>query len=369
MRGAAVAGTKHNQNRARVIRGIALGIVLALGALAGGGCNSILGNELHPVAGTGGASVASGKGGAGTAGSGSGGAMATGGAAGTQIFMGTGGAAGIGGSPATGGATGTGGGLATGGTPGTGGASATGGAAGQGGKPGAGGTTAAGGTIGTGGAVATGGNPGTGGVVATGGNPGTGGIVATGGNPGTGGIVSTGGNPGTGGIPLPMKLISPDQPDNASFGTMYTCAEGNGTVGSGTNPELVWANVPAGTVSFAITLIDTTQGATSAQGQYWAIWNIPANVVELPKALITLSDSFATALETSRYLAPCPTSIDTFEFTLYALPGPLNVSGAAGTGTVNSNGVKQVLAALGVMTPLATATLHGISGPMGLPVD
>ena len=45
--------------------------------------------------------------------------------------------------------------------------------------------------------------------------------------------------------------------------------------------------------------------------------------------------------------------------------GTLNVTGASGSGTANSAGVAKVLAARQGVTSLATATLHGTSGPMG----
>ncbi|HSS40605.1 MAG TPA: YbhB/YbcL family Raf kinase inhibitor-like protein [Polyangia bacterium] len=163
-----------------------------------------------------------------------------------------------------------------------------------------------------------------------------------------------------------MTLTSPDQTDGAKFGTMFTCAAMNGTFGAGVNPQLDWSGVPAGTMSFAMTFIDTKIGANMAMGQHWAIWNIPADVRQFPKGTTTLTGALAGAMQTNKYLAPCPSGNDTYEFTLYALPqATLNVSGASGSGTSNSAGVAKVLTALQGVTPLATATLHGTSGPMG----
>jgi len=263
-------------------------------------------------------------------------------------------------SPGTGGhATG---GSGTGGVPGTGG-TATGGVTGTGG-------TATGGTPGTGG-TATGGITGTGGT-ATGGASGNGGHPATGGNGGgaTGGVGGSAGKSGTGGTAGTaggsLALTSPDQAEGAKFGSMYTCAANNGTFGSGVNPELDWTGVPAGTMSFAITFIDTKIGADMPMGQHWAIWDIPATVNEFPKGTTTLTGALAGAMQSNKYLAPCPSGDDTYEYTLYALSSPtLSVTGASGTGTSNSAGVAKVLAALKLVTPLGTATLHGTSGPMG----
>lgn len=163
-----------------------------------------------------------------------------------------------------------------------------------------------------------------------------------------------------------MTLTSPDQADGAHFSSMFTCAANNGTFGSGVNPELDWDNVPAGTMSFAMTFIDTKLGANMATGQHWAIWDIPATVRQFPKATTTLTGDLAGAMQTNKYLAPCPSGNDTYEYTLYALSSAtLSVTGASGSGTSNSAGVAKVLAALATVTPLATATLHGTSMAMG----
>jgi phosphatidylethanolamine-binding protein (PEBP) family uncharacterized protein len=265
------------------------------------------------------------------------------------------------------------------GNPGSGGNLGSGGSA-SGGAPGSGGTTAAGGS-------STGGTTGAGGVTASGGAPASGGSTGAGGIGGGGGGTSGGagngasgraggganGSGGAGGRTTGsagssggMTLTSPDQPDGAKFGTMFTCAAMNGTFGAGVNPELDWTGVPAGTISFAMTFIDTKIGANMAMGQHWAIWNIPADVRQFPKGSTTLTGSLAAAMQTNKYLAPCPSGNDTYEFTLYALSqATLNVSGASGSGTSNSAGVAKVLTALQAVTPLATATLHGTSGPMG----
>jgi phosphatidylethanolamine-binding protein (PEBP) family uncharacterized protein len=145
---------------------------------------------------------------------------------------------------------------------------------------------------------------------------------------------------------------------------MFTCAA-TGMLGTGINPELDWSGAPAGTMSFAITFIDTKLGANMATGQHWAIWDIPATASEFPKGTTTLTGALAGAMQTNKYLAPCPSGNDTYEYTLYALSSAtLNVTGASGSGTANSAGVAKVLAALAAVTPLATATLHGTAPPL-----
>jgi phosphatidylethanolamine-binding protein (PEBP) family uncharacterized protein len=290
-------------------------------------------------------------------------AVALGGCGSSTSDGGTGGS-----SPGTGGnTTGTGGsGTGTGGTPATGGTTGTGGSH-TGGTTGTGGSGTGGAS--TGGATGTGGS-GTGG--ASGGASGNGGHPATGGNGGgaAGGVGGSAGKSGTGGAAGTsggaFALTSPDQAEGAKFGSMYTCAANNGTFGSGVNPELDWTGVPAGTMSFAITFIDTKIGADMAMGQHWAIWDIPATVVQFPKGTTTLTGALAAAMQSNKYLAPCPSGNDTYEYTLYALSSAtLSVTGASGSGTSNSAGVAKVLAALKLVTPLGTATLHGTSGPMG----
>jgi hypothetical protein len=163
-----------------------------------------------------------------------------------------------------------------------------------------------------------------------------------------------------------MTLTSPEQAEGAKFGTAYTCAASNGTFGAGVNPELDWTGAPSGTKSFALTFIDTKLGATSAMGQHWAAWDIPPTVKQFPKGTTTLTGDLMGAQQTNKYLAPCPSGNDTYEFTLYALAeATLSVTGASGSGTSNSAGVAKVLAALQAVKPLATATLHGTSGAKG----
>lgn len=244
------------------------------------------------------------------------------------------------------------------------GGAATGGAA-MGGALSAGGTAlSAGGT-----APASGGMGGLGGLAASG----AGGLATSHGGSSAGGVggefAGAAGNAGggaSGNSGGTFTLTSPDQMDGAKFGMMFTCAAMNGMFGSGVNPELDWSQVPANTQSFAITFIDTKIGANMAMGQHWAIWDIPPAVRQFPRATTTLSADLTGAKQTNKYLAPCPSGNDTYEFTLYALSTPtLNVSGAEGSGVANSAGVAKVLAALETATPLATATLHGTSGPMG----
>jgi Raf kinase inhibitor-like YbhB/YbcL family protein len=166
-----------------------------------------------------------------------------------------------------------------------------------------------------------------------------------------------------------MTLSSPDQAECAHFDVKFTCACGTMNTGimcsgsvsqNGNNPELIWDNVPAGTKSFAMTFLDTTQLDANSPGManHWAIWNIPAAARKLPQ----LSNGMLTgdlmgAKETTKFFEPCPGGTDKYEFALYALStDTLNVSGT---------GVMNVRDALKAATPLAIATLHGTTGKGG----
>lgn len=278
---------------------------------------------------------------------------------------GTGGSPGTGGESSGTGGSGTGGEHATGGTPGTGGAVSTGGVVGTGGSGTGGAST--GGVTGTGGA-GTGGASGNGGHAATGGN---------GGGPagGTGGNAGKSGSGGAGGASAgAFSLTSPDLADGAHFDSMYTCAAMNGTFGSGINPELDWTGAPAGTLSFAMTFLDTTLinagGSDVMLGEHWAIWNIPPATTSIPKGTMTLSGGLANAKQSATFLAPCAQSVmnnmdDQYAFTLYALSvASINVSGSSTTAVGNAR--TALMTAMTAGQVLGTAVLHGHAGLKGM---
>ena len=285
-----------------------------------------------------------------------------------------GGAGGTGGSTGTGGQSSGTGGSGTGGTPATGGVTGTGGTA-TGGITGTGGT-ATGGITGTGG-TATGGITGTGGT-ATGGITGTGGAAggaghSGGGSKGTGGSAGTSGGGGSSGSNF--SLMSNGQADGAHFASKYTCQESPalsgksvGGLGNGINPDLEWMNAPAGTMSFAITFLDTTliDAKMDSLGNHWAIWNIPATVMSLPEGLTgTLSGTLASAKQSGTFLAPCAQSLmnnmdDKYAFTVYALSVPTI------TASTVANARTALMTAMTAGQVLGTAVLTGHAGLKGM---
>lgn len=283
--------------------------------------------------------------------------------------------------------TGTGGSSPTG----TGGSTSTG--TGGSASTGTGGFTATGGSVGTGtgGTLSTGGSTGTGGVANTGGSAGSGGVAGGGGHPGGGGHGgvtggaghSGGGNLGSGGSSgsagssgSSFALTSMHQMDGAKFDTKYTCQESPplsgkqvGGLGNGVNPDLEWTNPPAGTMSFAITFLDTTliDAKMDSLGNHWAMWNIPATVMSLPEATTSLSGDLSAAKQSGTFLAPCAQSLmnnmdDQYAFTIYALSTTtLNVSG---TGVANARTALSTAMTAGQV--LGTAVLHGHAGLKGM---
>ena len=164
--------------------------------------------------------------------------------------------------------------------------------------------------------------------------------------------------------------------DGAHFDSKYTCQEtpalsgkSVGGLGNGVNPDLEWTNVPAGTMSFAITFLDTTliNAGMDQYGNHWAIWNIPATVSTFPEATMTLSGNLMNAKQSGTFLAPCAQSLmnnmdDQYAFTIYALSTTsLNVTG--GTGVAQARTALATAMTAGQV--LGTAVLHGHAGLMG----
>lgn len=280
-----------------------------------------------------------------------------------------------GGSGASGGATGSGGTSSSGGQTGSGGAS-SGGITGSGGKTSSGGTTASGGTTGsggaaTGGSAASGGTMGPGGATPTGGSTSTGG--AAGGQPGQGGASAGGhggrasGSGGMGGatpgdkggagvLPLNMTLTSTALTEGAAFPAGITCADSS--MGS---PDLTWTAGPGGTMSYAVTLTDLTNGYV-----HWVLWNIPAATTTLPAKLATTAMLTAptgaqqlNAFSGNGYYGPCPMgNVHFYQFRVYAL-GVDTLRGT--TPTMSSTAATASTKAMIVQSAIGSGTLTGTS--------
>jgi Raf kinase inhibitor-like YbhB/YbcL family protein len=81
--------------------------------------------------------------------------------------------------------------------------------------------------------------------------------------------------------PAPMVLTTTAWPDGAQIPVKYTQA------GDQISPALTWTNVPAGTQSFVVNMLDpdvAVQRGTETQ-PHWIVWNIPATATGLPEGV------------------------------------------------------------------------------------
>lgn len=74
-----------------------------------------------------------------------------------------------------------------------------------------------------------------------------------------------------------------------------------GTGGQDRTPHLRWDSVPAGTRSLAVTCLDP-DAPTGSGFWHWAMWGLPADVVELPEGAVTLDVKDGRLPESARLL-------------------------------------------------------------------
>jgi Raf kinase inhibitor-like YbhB/YbcL family protein len=107
----------------------------------------------------------------------------------------------------------------------------------------------------------------------------------------------------------------------------------SGAAGGDQSPQLYWTDAPEGTRSFVVVLYDTTASFT-----HWGIYNIHANVSELPQNAGVAGSLYGTEVENDfdlgqQYDGPCPPAgatpdIHNYVFTVYALSTTLNLPGS-----------------------------------------
>ncbi|HEY2904061.1 MAG TPA: YbhB/YbcL family Raf kinase inhibitor-like protein [Polyangia bacterium] len=197
-----------------------------------------------------------------------------------------------------------------------------------GGSGGSGGTNGSGGASGTGGA-GTGGS-GTGGASGTGGSTGTGG-TGTGGSGGSvvdasvdasgdanGGMDTASNDSGTDVVAGPLTMTSTSL---KMMGPNLVFPAAN-SAPMNMSPALAWTGVPAGTLSFAISMYDVTMTNT-----HWILWDIPASLTMLPAGLprgamptnpagASQKDAFNN---TAGWEGPGGGSVDNYELEIWAL--------------------------------------------------
>ena len=77
-----------------------------------------------------------------------------------------------------------------------------------------------------------------------------------------------------------FTLTSPDVADGQPLSNREVYA-GFGCAGENRSPALRWANPPAGTKSFAVTVYDP-DAPTGSGWWHWVVFNLPASVLALP---------------------------------------------------------------------------------------
>ncbi len=154
-----------------------------------------------------------------------------------------------------------------------------------------------------------------------------------------------------------FALTSPAFTEGTAIPQEITCD------GNDTSPQLDWTGVPAGTMSFAVVLTDTTivNGFLHS-----VIYDIPANLIGLPADVEKVFDpTDVTGAHQTRnfrggtnfgYAGPCPQNTHTYEFKLYAL----DVATLPGA-TVNTS-MAQAKAAI-EMHDIEATTLSGAYDP------
>jgi Raf kinase inhibitor-like YbhB/YbcL family protein len=129
---------------------------------------------------------------------------------------------------------------------------------------------------------------------------------------------------------VPLVITSPAFADGADIPVKYTCN------GQNISPALNWAQVPAGTASFALIMDDPDAAYT-----HWVIFNLPPDAHGLPEA-VPKDDKLASGALQGKigsggigyptgYFGPCPPkgAPHHYRFTLYALDTPLDLAAGA----------------------------------------
>lgn len=126
----------------------------------------------------------------------------------------------------------------------------------------------------------------------------------------------------------PLSMILNNATNNVNACTA------SGAAGLDQSPELFWTGAPWGTRSFVVVLYDTTAAFT-----HWGLYNIPANVHELPQNAGVAGSSFGPQIMNDFYYGqeydgPCPPAgyapeIHHYVFTVYALSTTLNLPSSA----------------------------------------
>jgi len=147
-------------------------------------------------------------------------------------------------------------------------------------------------------------------------------------------------------IEVKIFLSSTAFPEDGVIPDRYTCQ------GEDISPQLSWGDSFAGTKSLALIVDDLD--TSGSKFTHWVIFNIPADVRELPEALFSQPELPDGALEGKNdfgkigYGGPCPPSgkAHRYRFTVYALDIALNLDAGVSKAQV-LNAVKDHVLAQG----------------------
>jgi len=155
---------------------------------------------------------------------------------------------------------------------------------------------------------------------------------------------------------MAFRLMSEDLKDGGQL-ALAQVYNGMGHHGGNTSPQLSWADPPAGTQSFALTLFDP-DAPTGSGWWHWLVANIPADCSSLPRGAGSGQAALPRGAVMARNdygssdfggAAPPPGPAHRYIFTLYALKvGHIEVDS-------HSSGAK--VGFMVNMNRLATATL------------
>jgi Raf kinase inhibitor-like YbhB/YbcL family protein len=149
-------------------------------------------------------------------------------------------------------------------------------------------------------------------------------------------------------------LSSPDARLAVRVPEEYT-ANVFGCTGGNLSPALQWSGAPAGTKSFVVTLFDPDERSTGSGWWHWVVYDLPANVSNLPKGAGAEHSSVLplgtqqgrTDLGNDAYHGPCPDKGQPphhYRFTVYALSVPkLDVPPEASGAMVTSTAKEKLL--------------------------
>ncbi len=134
--------------------------------------------------------------------------------------------------------------------------------------------------------------------------------------------------------PAPMVLTIAGWADGSQIPAKYTQA------GEQISPELKWTNVPAGTQSFVVNMLDpdvAVQRGTETQ-PHWIVWNIPGTATGLPEGMEQGADlpdgSRQISASGPQYRGPGAAAngpMHHYTFEVYALDTKVDVTPSAAT--------------------------------------